>query len=409
MARPLSAVVAGGGIGGLAAAAALGRSGVAVTVIERAEVLTDVGSGLVLYPNGVAAADAISTRLSERLRSVGHVVGPDEVRLVIDASGRVLARDPIGETGRRYGMPQISLLRTALQEALADEATTAGARLRLGRTVQGYASTDGAVRVHVSDGSTVVADLLVAADGIWSGIRQRMLGDGPPRYRGYTSVRGRTSGSWVRPQGFVANGRGVQFFVAPVADDALYWTAKITAPPGVWPEKSRPAALRALAEMVTRWHGPVVRLITDADPGDVAVADIYDRDPVPRWVDDRVVLLGDAAHPMTPALGQAANMALEDAVVLADALGAHGAVDGDGDVATALRAYERQRTARTARVTLLSRRQGARDQGAGRIRSLVRDAGMRLRGRKDTASFDIVAWSPPNSHRRPRASLAEQR
>jgi 2-polyprenyl-6-methoxyphenol hydroxylase-like FAD-dependent oxidoreductase len=401
MAHQLTAVVAGGGIGGLAAAAALAHSGLAVTIVERTARLADAGSGLVLYPNGVAAADAISTRLSERIRSGGHVARPGDVRLIIDASGRVLAREPIGAAGPRFAMPQISILRTAVQEALAGEAASAGARLRLGIAVQGYRNDGELVRVSLSDGSTLGADLLVAADGIRSAIRQHLLGDGPPQYRGYTSVRGRTLGSRLYPQALVANGRGIQLFVAPVAGNTLYWTAKITAPPGVWPEKGRGGALRALAEMLAGWHEPLVELITGADPGEITVTDIYDRQPAPRWVDGRVVLLGDAAHPMTPALGQGANMALEDAVVLADTLRSRGAIDGRGDVGEALRAYERRRIARTSHVVLLSRRQGALDQGAGRLRSLVRNASMRLRGRKDAAILDVVAWTPPRTFAHP--------
>jgi 2-polyprenyl-6-methoxyphenol hydroxylase-like FAD-dependent oxidoreductase len=387
----LTAIIAGGGIGGLAAAATLARRGHAVTVVERAPRLIDVGSGLVLYPNGVAAADAISARLGRRIRSAGHPAGPDEVRLILSASGRVLTQEPIGLIGRRYGTPQVSILRTALQEALVDEATAAGARLCLGLAVRDYVIGERSVSVQLSDGSNRRADLLVAADGIRSAIRRRMLGDEPPEYRGYTSVRGRTTGTWIQPQGFVANGRGVQLFAAPVGAHTLYWTAKITAPAGVWPDLGIAGALRALERQLAGWHAPIVRLIAEASPADVAVTDIYDRDPAPRWTDGRVVLLGDAAHPMAPALGQAANMALEDAVVLAGALRAHGA----SGVSAALREYQRQRTERTAQVVLASRRQGELDQGASHLRSLFRNAAMYLRGRKDAAAFDVVGWTAP--------------
>lgn len=397
MAARLTAIIAGGGIGGLAAATALSRGGLDVTVIERAPRLLSAGSGMVLSPNGMAAADAISPGLGQRIRSAGHVVGPDETRLLISASGRVLAREPIGRLGQRYGKPQVSILRTALQEALIDESTAAGARLRLGLTVRDYITDDRSVSVELSDGSVHRADLLVAADGIRSAIRRRMLGDGPPRYSGIASVRGRTTGHWICPQGFVASGRGVQLFAAPVAPDTMYWTAKITAPPRVWPEQGPAEALQVLAEALRGWPEPVLRLITEARTSDVAVCDIHDREPVGRWVDGRVALLGDAAHPMTPALGQAVNLALEDAVVLADALRSHDVADDRGNVGAALLSYQKRRIGRTAKVMLLSRRQGARDQGAGRVRSLVRDAVMFLRGRKDTAIFEVVGWTAPSA------------
>jgi 2-polyprenyl-6-methoxyphenol hydroxylase-like FAD-dependent oxidoreductase len=385
----LTVVVVGGGIGGLAAAAALARSGVSVTIVERAPKLIAVGSGLVLYPNGIAAADAISGRLGQRIRSTGHVPGPGEARLILNASGKILAREPIGRLGAPHGTPPVSILRSALQEALVDEVTAAGAQLRLGLAARDYVTDDESVLMQMSDGSTLCADLLVAADGIRSAIRQRMLADGPPRYCGYTSVRGVTSGDWVRPQGFVASGRGIQVFAAPVGAHALYWTAKITAPAGTWPQRDSAAAHRTLVRALAGWHPPIVDLIAEARPADIAVTDIYDRDPAPRWVDGRVVLLGDAAHPMAPALGQAANMALEDAVVLARALRSP---EANGDVGTALQDYQRQRTERTARVVLQSRRQGSLDQGPGQFRSLIRDATMRLRGRKDAAVFDAIRW-----------------
>jgi 2-polyprenyl-6-methoxyphenol hydroxylase-like FAD-dependent oxidoreductase len=390
MVHRLTAVIAGGGVGGLAAASALARRGLAVTVVERAATLTDVGSGLILYPNGVAAADAISPALSRRIQLTGHVPAPDECRLVLSASGKVLAREPIGLAQHRYGRPQISILRTALQDALISEAQAAGVRLSLGVVVRDYANGGDSVAVQLSDGSTRHADLLVAADGIRSAMRRRMLGDSPLRYRGYTSVRGRTTGTWLRPHGFVANGRGIQLFAAPVGPRSLYWTAKITAPAGTWPELRGAAALRALTRRLRGWHAPIVRLIAEASEDDVAVTDICDRDPIPDWVDGRVVLLGDAAHPMTPSLGQAANMALEDAAVLAHTLGSHGT-----DVPAALVDYQRQRSARTAQVVLLSRRQGSLDQGAGRVRALVRDTAIQLRGRKDAAILDVIGWTPP--------------
>ncbi len=395
MSHTLTALVAGGGIGGLATATALAGAGIAVTVVERAPRLDDVGSGLLLYQNGIAAADAISPRLGRRIREAGYVVRPDDVRLLMDSSGRILAREPIGAVGQRLGLPQVPILRTALQDVLLREADAAGADIRLGTAVEGYAQTDGRVSVRLSGGVTVDADLLVAADGLHSVIRAAILGDGSPRYQGYTSVRGRTIGCELYPQAFVVNGRGTQLFVAPAGVDTLYWTAKITAGPGVWPAMGPVGALSALSDRIAGWHPPIVGMVRDADPADIAVTDIHDRDPVSRWVDGRVALLGDAAHPMVPALGQGANTALEDAVVLAEALRCH------PDPGEALRAYEAQRIERTARVVLHSRRQGAVDQGAGRLRALIRNGAMRLRGRKDAATFDVVDWRPElaSSHR----------
>jgi salicylate hydroxylase len=388
-------VVAGGGIGGLAAAAALAHSGLAVTVVERAAHIADAGSGLMLYQNGIAAADAISSRLGAGIRAAGHVVGPDDVRVVMDSVGQILAREPIGEVGRRLGLPQVPILRTALRDLLFREAVGAGAEIRLGTAVECYDQDGARVSVSLSDGGAQEADVLVAADGINSVVRAAMLRDGPPQYLGYTSVRGRVVGSALHPMSLVVNGLGLQIFVAPADAQTLYWTAKITAPQGVWPAIGQAGALSALADRLADWHEPVVRMVRDTAPADVSVTDIHDRDPVWRWVDGRVALLGDAAHPMAPAMGQGANTALEDAVVLAEVLGS-GAHPGE-----ALRRYQTQRAERVAAIVLHSRRQGAVDQGASRAEALSRDSAMRSRGRKDAATLDVIDWRPGGTGSRP--------
>lgn len=380
-------IVAGGGIGGLAVGAALAEAGFPATVLERADRLGDVGSGLVLSPNGIRALDAISTDLGERVRRSGHVVPPHAVRPLLTASGRLISAEPIGEIGERYGVPQTSILRTALQTALLDHARAAGAVVRTGCEVSEYRDSGDHVEVRTVGGETFTADVLVGADGVQSVVRRQLIGPAPAVYRGYTSVRGRSAASPEYPHGFVANGRGVQLFVAPVGGGRLYWTAKISAPEGVWPGKGRARALADLRGLLDGWHEPIARVVHEADVDDIAVTDIHDRDPDKRWTRGRVVLTGDAAHPMVPALGQGANMALEDAVVLARHL-------GHADLAAGLAAFVAERFPRTTTVALHSRRQGDVDQGAGRARALLRDALMRIRGRKDAGLPGLLDWTP---------------
>ncbi|MFF0430211.1 NAD(P)H-dependent oxidoreductase [Streptomyces sp. NPDC004520] len=400
MARRRSVVVAGGGIGGLAAAAGMAARGLDVTVVERAKRISAGGSGLVLYPNGVRAADALGARVGARLRAVGHVTRRDEVRVLMDASGTVLAEEPIGAAADILGEPQIPILRSALYRLLLDEAVRAGAAVRLATAVTDYTGYPGHVAVTLSDGDVVDCDALIGADGIHSAVRARMLGDEPPRYAGYTSVRGRTTGSVLGQHGYVVNGRGIQLFVAPVGGNTLYWTAKITAPAGEWPAKGAAGARLALLDAMEGWHRPVVDLVRDADPEDVVVTDIHDREPTPRWVDGRVALLGDAAHPMVPALGQGANIALEDAAVLADALASA------AEVPDALAAYARERVDRAAAVVLASRRQGSLDQGADEEGEEQRNAHIRSAGRKDADVVDVLGWRPGTRSRRPERGAA---
>ncbi|MFK0216444.1 NAD(P)H-dependent oxidoreductase [Streptomyces sp. NPDC090298] len=388
MARKRSVVVAGGGIGGLAAAAGMASRGLDVTVVERAGRIGGGGSGLVIYPNGVRAAEALSPRISARLREVGHLTRPDEVRLLMSADGTVLTEEPIGAVGGGPDVAQIPVLRSRLHRMLLDEASAAGASVRLATAVTDYVTHPGHVTARLSDGDEIDCDALIGADGIHSAIRSRMLGDGPPTYRGYTSVRGRTTGSALGQRGCVVNGRGIQLFVAPVGEDTLYWTAKVTAPAGTWPALGPAGARQALLDALEGWFEPVVALVRDANPEEVVVTDIHDRDPAPRWVDGRVALLGDAAHPMVPALGQGANMALEDAAVLAEALAS------DAPVSEALAAYARERVDRAGSVVLASRRQGSLDQGADRDGEERRNAHFKSAGRKDAEIADVLAWRP---------------
>ncbi|GAA3499998.1 hypothetical protein GCM10019016_071030 [Streptomyces prasinosporus] len=392
MARKRTVVVAGGGIGGIAVAAGMAARGLDVTVVERARRIGTGGSGLVLQPNGVRAADALGPRIGARIRAAGRAARPGEVRVLMDARGRVLAEEPVGGDA---GAPQIPVLRAALHRALLDEALAAGACVVLSTAVTGYRVRPGHVAVTLSDGTVTACDALVGADGIHSAVRARMLGDGPPRYRGYTSVRGRTTGSALGQRGHVVNGRGIQLFTAPVGGDTVYWTAKITAPPGVWPAKGPAGARRALLDALDGWYGPVVDLVRAADPADVVVTDIHDRDPVERWVDGRVALLGDAAHPMVPALGQGANLALEDAAVLADVLAS------PAPVGEALAAYAGERVERAAAVVLASRRQGDLDQGDGAAAERDRNARFASAGRKDADAGGITGWRPRPCRRGP--------
>ncbi|AXB47395.1 hypothetical protein A4R43_37175 [Amycolatopsis albispora] len=344
-------MVAGGGIGGLALSIGLSRAGFGVTVVERAARIADVGAGLVLYPNGIRALDTISAPLGKAVRAAGHVAEPGDVRPHLRSDGALLASDPIGALEERWGTPHVMLLRSALQNALLDEALAVDVDLRIGREVVDHVDTSDEVRVSLSDGTEVAGELLVGADGLRSGVRSRLLGPAPINYRGYSSVRGRTAASHNFPVGVTAAGPGIDLFVGAVGGGLLYWTAKIVSPQGVWPAKTPEVALSELLAVMADWDPALLELIetTDTAAG-VVMTDIVDRDPIPQWTSGRVTLLGDAVHPMAPTLGQGAGMALEDAAVLTACLANDKLAD-----------YDRIRAPRTREIVLLSRRTGGVD------------------------------------------------
>lgn len=343
----MDVVVAGGGIAGLAAGVALRRAGIDVTIVERAPELTAVGSGILLAPNGVHALDALDPALGAAVRAAGHVTAPGQTRPWLDRSGRVTSTDPIGELCRRWGAPQVSVRRSALQGALLAAAREAGVRVRTGAHVAGHTDHGDRVEIRLVDGTTLTGAALLGADGGRSAVRAALLGDGEPRYCGYTSVRGEAAAPDGLPYGFVASDGGTHLFAAAIGPGRLYWAAKLDARAGEWPGKTQAEARAELLALLDGWDERIVATVREAGP--LVLTDVVDRDAVPRWSFGRVTLLGDAAHPMSPAVGQGASIALEDAVVLAECFGA------TADVPAALDRYSRLRTPRAAAVVGHSR------------------------------------------------------
>jgi 2-polyprenyl-6-methoxyphenol hydroxylase-like FAD-dependent oxidoreductase len=206
-------------------------------------------------------------------------------------------------------------------------------------------------------------DALVGADGLWSTVRRTLHGDSTPRYAGYTAWRGviayagdvRASETW---------GRGRRFGLVPLADGRVYWFATANAPEhSQMPEGDKSELLGRFG----RWHDPIPSVIEQTPDSAILRNDIYDLKPLKTWGIGRVTLLGDAAHAMTPNLGQGACQAIEDGVVLADCLAR------EPDTVEALRSYERARAPHTAMVIERSRRLGRVGQLQNPVATWLRD------------------------------------
>jgi 2-polyprenyl-6-methoxyphenol hydroxylase-like FAD-dependent oxidoreductase len=269
----------------------------------------------------------------------------------------VLASIPAAELQKKVGAPSATVHRAELQALLVRE--VGEGMLRLGAEVEGFEQEgDSGVRVLFADGLEERADVLVGADGLRSRIRARLFRAEKPRYAGYTAWRAVVKAKeellpWGR--GFESWGRGVRFGCAHIGKGRVYWFATVNAPEGEkdGPPGSPAGAKATLLQLFEGWHRPITDLIEATDDGTILRTDIYDRGPLgERWGESRVTLLGDAAHPMTPNLGQGACQAVEDAVVLARCL------REGGVAAEALRSYERLRSDRVAMVVRHSRRVG---------------------------------------------------
>ncbi len=361
MTRPRSILVAGGGLGGLAAAVALRRAGMEVVVCERAGVLREVGSGLSVWPNATGALDAIG--LLDAARARGAALDHLELRTW---RGRLLSRSRLAR-GSRY--PAICIHRADLLAVLKDGVPDEC--VRLGHELESFEEGDAEVRARFTSGALLRADALVGADGIRSRVRAALLGDGEPDYRGYHAWRG------VAPCAHPGTdratciefwGRGRRFGMEPMTGERTFWYATRNAPRGTLGDPSGwKDELRATFH---GWPRAVTGLI-EATPAEALLKhDIEDR-PVRRHCGrGRVTLLGDAAHLTTPNLGQGACLALEDAAVLARCLAA------EPDLAAAFRRYESGRYRRARFIVAESRRIGWIGQIEGRTSAALRDAFM---------------------------------
>ena len=356
MSVPVKVIVVGGGIGGLTAAIALRRAGLEVVVFERAAELQEIGAGLLLAANAQKALGKLG--LAEAVARLGTPASAGEVR---SWRGEVLASIPARELEHRVGAASAAVHRADLQALLLRE--LGEGPLHLDSEVEGFEQDEAGVTVHLAGGSEERADLLVGADGLHSRVRDRLFGPEEPRYVGYTTWR-----AVAKPEreplpwgtGFESWGRGVRFGCAHIGKGRVYWFATRNAAEGGkdGPSGSTAGARSSLLQLFGDWHHPVSELIEATDEEAIRRDDLYDREPLSvRWGVGRVTLLGDAAHPMTPNLGQGACQAIEDAVVLARRLREVDGAAREG-VAGVLRRYEELRAARTARIVRRSRRIG---------------------------------------------------
>lgn len=351
-------IVVGGGIGGLSAAFALARKGFNVRVLERSAQFGEVGAGMQIAPNctRILRAYGLLEEAKERGVLPEHMVMKDAV------DGTVLTSLDLKDMEQRYGTPYIVIHRSDLHAMFLRGCQEAGVDLRTGQHVTGYDTTETGARVTLADGTGQRAGLVVAADGLHSVARARLVGDEPVN-SAYVAYRGAVPIDMVRKNGI--SERDVVVYVGPRCHFVQY-----------------PLRGGEMFNQVAVFESPRARAGEDdwgtPDELDAAFAGMtgniqrglplmwrdrwwrmFDRDPVMTWVYGRIALLGDAAHPPLQYIAQGAVMAIEDGYVLAEHLAATHGDAGDDGAGRALAAYQAIRPEHCRRVLETSRAWGA--------------------------------------------------
>ena len=345
-----SILIAGGGIGGLAAALALARKGISSIVLEQASQLGEIGAGIQIAPNAFHCFDRLG--LGNEARSAAVYI--DMLRLMDAVTGLEICNIPLGDAFRaRFRNPYAVVHRADLHGAILSACRETGlVELRTRAEVVGYDQDAGGVTVHTGDGQRTLGAALIGADGINSTIRQALMNDGPPRVSGHTTYRSviatekmpedlrwNAATLWAGPKCHIVHYplKGWKVFNLVVT----YHNDVAEAVAGV------PVTHDEVRRGFDQIHSRARQVIEHGEDWKLWV--LCDRDPDPNWIDGRVALLGDAAHPMLQYFAQGACMALEDAVCLADSIAA---ID---DIERALTDYRDRRFARTASVQMGSR------------------------------------------------------
>lgn len=378
-------IVAGGGIGGLAAAYAISLKGFPVRVLEQAAEFREVGAGIQLGSNIFHALERIG--LKDAMLADAFVPNAQEMRDAL--TGKLITHIPLGEPFlKRFGQPYAVTHRADIHGTFL-KACQGSNRITLenNRRVTGFDQNGDGVSVTLDDGEVVSGSALIGCDGMWSKIRERVIGDGPPRVSGHIAYRAVLRREDVpedlwRPDVVLWAGPRTHFVHYPLRRGELYnlvavfhsdryvegWNAEAD-PEELWTRfrGQRPEVLRLL-ERIETWRMWV----------------LCDREPVKNWSQGRVTLLGDAAHPMLQYLAQGACQATEDAVVLAECM-----EQNRDDLPKAFEAYQQQRYLRTGRVQIMARVYGEFYHARG-VTAELRD--MMLSGRTPEQSYDGIAW-----------------
>lgn len=385
MTQPLRFLVAGGGIGGLAAACVLARDGHSATVLEQSSAFGEIGAGIQLGPNIFRMFDRLG--LTPAVNGVAFfppAMGMNDIR-----TGERVVRVPLGDAARAaYGYPYGVIYRADLHDVFLQACRELpNVTLRTSSKVEAFTQDADGVAAQLAGGEIVRGDALIGADGLWSRVREAIVGDGKPRVSGHIAYRAVLKRDDVPPHLWsdevtLWGGEKTHLVHYPLRRGELFNLVAVFHSNKYdegWNTFGDPAELH---ERFAQAVPQVRELLGKIETWKMWV--LCDREPVQTWSDGRVTLLGDAAHPMLQYLAQGAGQAIEDAVVLGAALRF-----AEGDVPTAFRHYQQARYLRTGRVQLTARFYGDIYHASGVTREL---RNRMFRSGTEAAGFAGLKW-----------------
>ncbi|MBK1989947.1 FAD-dependent monooxygenase [Sphaerospermopsis aphanizomenoides BCCUSP55] len=317
MNRRLSKKVAiiGAGLGGLAVAIALRKLGYDVQVYEKAQDFRPVGAGLGLFPNGLNFLDAIAPGIVETIKNSGCVV---KTSVLKNIQGETIRANPANSYQDKYSQPLTTVWWWRLQQILASQLPAEN--IHLNHRCINFEQDEHSVNIFFENGKKVSADLLIGCDGINSVVRETLIGDGKPRYLQSMSWRTviKYNQEIINPDeiGFVKGNNQDFMFLVNAGEGDISWVYRRFSADMVISKNAEEAKSRVLSN-IADW-GESLRSLVEATPAaQISENPMFDRLPLNSWTRGRVTLLGDAAHPMSPSLGQGANSSFEDAYELA--------------------------------------------------------------------------------------------
>jgi salicylate hydroxylase len=381
MSKPIRAAIVGGGISGLSAAHALARRGIDVTVYEQAPALGEVGAGVFTYPNALRPLERMG--LGPAFARVGAKVGPGSEYYRMDGTlvGKVLTTDSAGWNGM-YGMHRADLLNIFANVLLASA-------VRTGHRCVGFEQDQRAAYVKFDNGNIAEADIVIACDGIHSTLQKFVVEPSPPEYSGSRAYRGLIEAkklpNWRKEAHQIWMGDGKHFMVFPVRrGELLNYVGFVPTSTETIESWSAIGDRDELAASFAGWDSRVVELLDKVET--CFWWGLYDRRPLAKWTNGRLLLLGDAAHAMLPHLGQGANQGIEDGVALAIFLEGRGA----DEVSGILPQFEKFRRERTDVVQAEARRNGLRyDSRSGSLEERDKEIASSAIFRKWLYDYDV--------------------